>query len=259
VTDAEGWVDRRRLSTVVEDAADALRSLDLLVASVDELRGDEGTEAIERLRAWAGPGPELVVTAGTAGAWVEQPGTPIRHVPAEVVAGRHTIGAGDAFAAVLVARRGAGAPLDESAADASRATARYLASRPQPENWGVAVHSTLSALDGTVWRAVRFGPRLETTPPPDADFSLEIQGDRLAGQSGCNRYMGSWSVEDGKLHIGPLASTMMFCDGLMEFERTFLDGLGAVTRAELRNDLLVVGGEDGADLIELATAEPAAS
>jgi hypothetical protein len=45
----------------------------------------------------------------------------------------------------------------------------------------------------------------------------------------------------------------------MEFERTFLDGLGAVTRAELRNDLLVVGGEDGADLIELATAEPAAS
>ena len=104
-TDADGWVDRRRLSTVSADVADALRGLDLLLASVDELRGEEGSEAIERLRAWSGPGPELVVTAGADGAWVEVPGSPPAHVPAEVVTGRHTIGAGDAFAAVLVAGR----------------------------------------------------------------------------------------------------------------------------------------------------------
>ena len=49
-TDADGWVSRVPLSTMDETLAASLRSLDLLLASVDELRGDDGLAAVGRLR-----------------------------------------------------------------------------------------------------------------------------------------------------------------------------------------------------------------
>jgi sugar/nucleoside kinase (ribokinase family) len=135
--DADGWVERVRLSDVADRTAAALRGLDLLLASVDELRGDDGEEGIQRLRAWAGPGPELVVTDGANGAWVDDGHGPPRHVPAGARTDRNTIGAGDAFAAVLVARRAAGLDLRAAAARAAAATARYLESRPDPLTQGI--------------------------------------------------------------------------------------------------------------------------
>ncbi|HEY7738677.1 MAG TPA: PfkB family carbohydrate kinase [Candidatus Limnocylindria bacterium] len=131
-TDAEGWVERVRLSEVGDRTAAALRGLDLLLASVDELRGEDGEEGIRRLRAWAGPGPELVVTTGADGAWVDDGHGPPRHVPAGARTDRHTIGAGDAFAAVLVARRAAGLDLRAAASRAAAATSRFLETRPDP-------------------------------------------------------------------------------------------------------------------------------
>jgi heat shock protein HslJ len=110
----------------------------------------------------------------------------------------------------------------------------------------------LATLDGTAWRATAFGAGLADTPGPDQDFSLEVQGDRLAGRSGCNRYMGTWTTEDGKLRIGPLASTMMWCDGLMELERSFLDALQAAAGAQRDGDQLVFLDPDGNRLIALA-------
>jgi heat shock protein HslJ len=255
-TDADGWVSRVSLSTLDETLAGSLRSLDLLLASVDELRGDDGLAAAGRLRAWAGAGPELVVTAGAAGAWADDGGGSAHHVPASVVANRHTIGAGDAFAAVLAARRGAGLDLRAATAAAARATARYLATRDPATIDSMDQTLDLAALNETTWRAARFGPDLGTSPPPDTEFSLEVQGDRLAGRSGCNRYMGSWAIEDGHLKVGQLASTMMFCDGLMELEGTFLAALQDATSASLDGERLILADAAGNALIELERVEP---
>jgi sugar/nucleoside kinase (ribokinase family) len=131
-TDADGWVVSKPLAEQDTRLADALRGLDLLVASLQDLGAADGPSALAQLRAWAGAGPELVVTGGTDGAWLDDgTGPPVR-VPAEAVSDRHTIGAGDAFAAVLAARRGAGIDLRTAAAEATAATARYLATRPEP-------------------------------------------------------------------------------------------------------------------------------
>jgi heat shock protein HslJ len=115
--------------------------------------------------------------------------------------------------------------------------------------------SDLSDLDGSSWRATRFGPDLADAPTPDQEFSLEVQGDRLAGKSGCNRYVGTWKIEEGALEIGPLASTMMWCDGLMELERSFLAGLEAARDVRRDGDRLEVLDGDGNALIELARTE----
>jgi heat shock protein HslJ len=49
------------------------------------------------------------------------------------------------------------------------------------------------------------------------------------GDAGCNRFTGSYTVTGSHLKIGPLASTMMFCDGKMNAESAFLTKLQAAT------------------------------
>jgi heat shock protein HslJ len=121
---------------------------------------------------------------------------------------------------------------------------------------GVDSSSLLTSLDGTAWRGVRFGPSLTSEPPADAEFSLEILGDQFAGQSGCNRYFGTWVADGDAIRCGPFGSTMMYCDGLMELERVFLDALGGIVAVELRDGRLVLLGADGAPRAEFVAAPP---
>jgi sugar/nucleoside kinase (ribokinase family) len=131
-TDPDGWVITRPMAALGPELPEALRGLDLLIASLEDLGVVDGPAGLTHLRAWAGPRPQLVVTAGTEGAWLDDGLGPASHVRAEVIEGLHTIGAGDAFAAVLVARRGAGRALRDAAEDAASATATYLATRTPP-------------------------------------------------------------------------------------------------------------------------------
>ncbi len=260
IADADGWVQPRRLSDLDPDLAAALRDLDLLIASEDDIGEANGVVALTALRAWAGPGPELVVTAGADGAWLDAGSGPPAHVPAQVVeGGRHTIGAGDAFSAVLTARRGAGDDLAQAASAAAAATAAYLASRPQPITGGEPGDSArgldVARLDGTSWRARRFGPGLAETPPQDAEFSLDVADGRVSGQSGCNRYMGGWTLANGVLTVGPLASTMMYCsEPLMRLEGVFLAALQVVSSLTLDGETLSLLDPSGDPLVELTGA-----
>lgn len=52
-----------------------------------------------------------------------------------------------------------------------------------------------------------------------------------SGFSGCNRYMGTYSLKDGKLSFGPLAGTRMACQTAGgEIEGAYLDGLAHIDR-----------------------------
>lgn len=53
---------------------------------------------------------------------------------------------------------------------------------------------------------------------------------RVAGRSGCNRFMGSWKQNGATVSFGPLAGTMMACPpALMDLEQKFLKTMEAVT------------------------------
>ena len=156
-----------------------------------------------------------------------------RHVPAEVVANRHTIGAGDAFAAVLAAQRGAGLRPPRGGLGGGAGNGP-LPRQPRHRRQSTPWIRPSTSPSWTIRRGALRGsaPIWPTLAPPETEFSLEVQGDRLAGRSGCNRYMGSWAIEDGRLQIGQLASTLMFCDGLMELEDAFLAALQGTTSAD---------------------------
>jgi hypothetical protein len=91
---------------------------------------------------------------------------------------------------------------------------------------------TLRALPGTSAGATAG----TTSGAPDArpitlDLSASTGQRRASGFSGCNRYMGSYTLKNGLLSFGPLAGTRMACAGAGgDLEGPYLDALTHITR-----------------------------
>ncbi|MGA8040720.1 MAG: META domain-containing protein [Acidimicrobiia bacterium] len=70
-------------------------------------------------------------------------------------------------------------------------------------------------------------------PPIDGTaLTLQFDGSRISGSSGCNRYSGP-ATFGSSCSVGPLVTTRMMClrpDGVMEQERHFLELLDRVDR-----------------------------
>jgi heat shock protein HslJ len=96
------------------------------------------------------------------------------------------------------------------------------------------ITGTLSLADiaGTEWVL----HRLEMNEPlaEHPEITLILEGDRIAGKGGCNRYFAA--VEEGghlpgDLHIREIGSTRMVCpESVMTLEKRYLEALGKVSR-----------------------------
>jgi heat shock protein HslJ len=91
----------------------------------------------------------------------------------------------------------------------------------------------LPSLGGTRWLLTELGSELVS--PREGERAphlvLDLDEARLAGSGGCNRLIGSISLDEAGLRFGPVATTMMHCgEEAMAFERAFLEALEA-TRA----------------------------
>lgn len=61
----------------------------------------------------------------------------------------------------------------------------------------------------------------------------------LSGFSGCNRFSGKYTLENGLIKIGPLASTRMFCqEAANQLESEFLELLSKIDEVNIENKLL---------------------
>lgn len=67
----------------------------------------------------------------------------------------------------------------------------------------------------------------------DAEVTIEFgENGKLSGRSGCNRYGGDYSYEQGMLTTGSLFSTKMACaPALMDLELKFLNRLEGALKA----------------------------
>ena len=70
---------------------------------------------------------------------------------------------------------------------------------------------------------------------------------KITGNSGCNRFFGSFEITGaGTLTIGPLATTKMLCpDQQMETEKRFLDLLGSAKTFERIGHELLIKDDSG--------------
>jgi heat shock protein HslJ len=61
-----------------------------------------------------------------------------------------------------------------------------------------------------------------------------IEDGRVGGDTGCNRYFGSYEIGDGKISFGPLAGTRKACaESLMDQEMKFFQAMEKVSRWEI--------------------------
>ena len=101
------------------------------------------------------------------------------------------------------------------------------------------------SLEGTLWLLQTLAGDAAPVGADGKPVSFQLMADegRVGGFSGCNRYMGSYSLEGAPEHgspltIGPLAGTMMACADGGELERRYLEILAAVTGFTLQGETL---------------------
>jgi heat shock protein HslJ len=95
----------------------------------------------------------------------------------------------------------------------------------------------------TQWRLVG--------PSGNVPLTLTFTADgRVSGFSGCNNFIGQYTVDDTTLSVGPLASTRRACaDADMQAqETTFLQDLQGIRRFQVAGSMLKVTTEGGKEL-----------
>lgn len=81
-----------------------------------------------------------------------------------------------------------------------------------------------AALAGTAWTVRRIGT-LEVPPEVEATMDF-VEGGRVAGSTGCNRFSGSYAQSGDRLSLGPLATTRRACTGGADaVERAFVEAV----------------------------------
>ncbi len=107
-------------------------------------------------------------------------------------------------------------------------------------------------LGGTKWDVVNLnnGKQAVVSVLEGPKLTLAFGADnRVGGNSGCNTFSGTYESGDGKLTIGPLASTMMACPepaGVMEQEAQYLAALQKAATYEIAGDTLTIRDAEGA-------------
>ena len=113
------------------------------------------------------------------------------------------------------------------------------------------------SLSDTTWELVSYGSIDNPTPAlPDVDAKIFFSADgEIGGNVGCNGFGGSVEVLGNKIVVGPLISTMMYCDDVMEQETAVTMLLTGTLNFELDGDTLKIFSEDGSSKMELVRVE----
>ena len=132
---------------------------------------------------------------------------------------------------------------------------RFISLSPQGSCGGAPGNRPLR---GTYWKLVRLGEAPVEVSVGQAEPQLVFASDALqvSGSGGCNRITGGFTLADDRLHLGPLAATMMACVNGMEQEQRFLKSLNHVQRYRISGQQLELLDGSGAVLARFEAAAP---
>jgi ABC-type amino acid transport substrate-binding protein len=120
-------------------------------------------------------------------------------------------------------------------------------------------------LAGTKWQVRSYYNPAEAggmaSPLSDTQLTAEFAEGAVAGSSGCNSYSASYTVDGDSLSIGDAASTMMFCEGLMDQEAAFLAAMQSASSFKLETGQLQILNDQGQVVVDFVpyTAPPEAT
>lgn len=77
---------------------------------------------------------------------------------------------------------------------------------------------------------------------------------KINGDGGCNRFLGEYSVDGSSIDIGQLATTLMYCEGVMDAERALLKALEKSASYSVQGAKLTLFGPKGKATVRLTAA-----
>ena len=103
-------------------------------------------------------------------------------------------------------------------------------------------------LNGTTWTLASS----DGTPPiAGTTITMIFEDGNIGGSSGCNSYGGTYQLNDKKIQIGEVTSTLMACtepEDVMEQEGIFLSDLNNAQTFQLIGDQLNITTSQGKNL-----------
>lgn len=105
-----------------------------------------------------------------------------------------------------------------------------------------------SAVEGTTWELVAAASQHPDGPLPEVNVQLRLEDGSVSGSDGCNRVIGSYTLDGDVISFGELAGTMMACPeppDAMERAARYVASLQSGATVE------VVEAGDGADATTL--------
>jgi heat shock protein HslJ len=99
--------------------------------------------------------------------------------------------------------------------------------------------ATPAEISASAWRPTHIG-EMRLAADSEMFVQFETSGD-VRGHGGCNRYFGSYELEDGSIQVSPLGSTRMACpEPAMSFEISFMEALQSAANANLVSNQLIL-------------------
>ena len=115
------------------------------------------------------------------------------------------------------------------------------------------IFSTLASaatIEGQMWRLTSLPGQDLAVLGAGQYLTARFEAGRVSGFSGCNRFMGSYTVDRDQLVLGQLAGTMMACPGAaMTIESAFQGSLAGTLRYVIVDDRLTLTPVSGAPLV----------
>ncbi len=101
-------------------------------------------------------------------------------------------------------------------------------------------------LDGTAWNLTDLAGQGIVE---GSEVTLEFAEGAMTGRAGCNGFGAEYELDGGELTVGQqMASTMMWCEGLMDQESAYTQALIAAESVTLEDGALTVHTANG-DLV----------
>lgn len=120
--------------------------------------------------------------------------------------------------------------------------------------------ATSASLAGTSWDLVQYAPAGKTAlaaVPDGVRPTAEFTADQIAGSGGCNRFTGGYSTDGSTIEIGPLASTMMACEGdAAQVEADYLARLDEAATYAIKDGALTLRDSGGQVVLAYTEAVP---
>lgn len=103
-----------------------------------------------------------------------------------------------------------------------------------------------ASLQDTYWRLMELNGNSARSPEGSREIHLILATaeSRAHGFAGCNNFFSTYELGEDSLSFSPVGSTKMACPDGMDTEQSFLQALGAATRAEISGQIMSLYADD---------------